>query len=518
MSEVIAPQRQGVFVGEVQQIQVHPYFNEQMSEHPLSPAYADRLADLLPPDWHMHRQDVWLFARKTSIAARGDHPHALTQGFKIHVSAAPQYARRVLDVVVPVCVSHGTEFKIIGDPELHGFLNSKRQERGSSGKFMTVYPANEESFKDLIEIIHQRTRDEEVAGPRILSDRQYKDSKILFYRYGGFYSPQRVRIDGTHEFCLTSPAQEYVPDERLPYFRLPSWVSDPFQADHDEDEDEAMGTVLLNNRYLIDSAMGFSNSGGIYFGIDSQSQEAVFVKEARPLTNCWTVGDEVWDATTLLRREYGTLQRLTDMDCIPRPIDCFEEAEHTFLVEQRITALTLRQYWALNDVILAPYIRRPGRLAAWVDKFSSIAGSLIRMIQDIHERGVLLGDLSPENLLIDPRTMRMWLVDFESAVSQDDTKTVQHAALWGTPGFVNPTRLTRGRLVPEDDFYAAAMTLYSGLASVTALFTLAPGAQELFLDRFVSLGLPLSVKNVITSLSQGAVNQAITELERLPRS
>ncbi|MFJ8085500.1 class III lanthionine synthetase LanKC [Streptomyces sp. NPDC096205] len=490
---------------------VDPRYYEPLSRRPITPEYRDALRRLLPAAWVLQRGDVWLHARGPA-GASPPMAEAPSQGFKIHVSSTPSHALRLLELVVPVCVEYGVEFKTAGDPVLLSVLNSKLQERGHSGKFMTLYPPDEGVFTELIEALHRRTADEPVEGPYILSDRRYRDSRVLFYRYGGFRPPRRLNIDGTTSTYLVSPSGSYVADERLPHFHLPHWVRDPFavQADAPEEETEENSSgILLNDRYLIEGALVFSNAGGVYHGTDKITLEPVVVKEARRLTNCWTSEDRVWDAVDVLRHEYDMLRHLEGLDFVPRPIDLFRDWEHTFLVEERIEGIALHDFWARDDLILAPYIRREGRLERFVPRFRNVAEQLIAMVEQVHARGVLLGDLSPNNILIDPVTQRMRLIDFECAVREDDEAALrEYGGQLGTPGFLNPERFSRNRLLPCDDWYAVAMLLHGCVVPVTALFSLNPAARDVFLDEFVELGLPACAKSVITQLMAGAVDEA----------
>ncbi|MFI8423517.1 hypothetical protein [Streptomyces sp. NPDC085479] len=420
-----------------------------------------------------------------------------------------------MEIIVPECVERGIEFKVVGDPQLHVMLDGKRQTRAASGKFMTIYPLETEAMRELIETLYLLTRDKPLTGPHILSDRRYRDSKILSYRYGGFYPPQRVRIDGTHESLLVSPGGELVPDERVPYFTLPPWVVDPFGTG--PPFRGAGEQIALKERYLVESAYGFSNAGGTYYGTDTVTGAPVFIKEGRPLTNCWVRDGHSWDSTDILRHEFNVLEKLRSLPWVPGPLDCFEDAEHTFMVQERVTGMNVRQFWARNDVILSPYIRMSGRLDRWVPIFRTVAEKLISMVVEVHRRGVLLGDLSPDNVLIDPESRDMWLVDFESAVLDEDDPD-QHArgVLWGTPGFMRPNRADAQRLSPGDDFYAAGMILYGALCPVNQLFELNPSAREVFLDGFTTLGLPHAVRRTIDALLAGDSRKALDLLESLP--
>ncbi|MCG5213021.1 class III lanthionine synthetase LanKC N-terminal domain-containing protein [Streptosporangium soli] len=483
-------------------------FYEPLARHPLSPEYTDVLAELLPDSWEQQRGDVWVHALRPRTSRR------VAQGFKIHVSCTPAHALRALRIIAPVCVERGVEFKVAGDPALLYILNSKPQGRGNSGKFMTIYPPDEEIFKNLLEDLYQRTKDEEIEGPYILSDQRYKDSRALFYRYGGFLPARRLNIDGTQSTFLVSPSGEYLPDQRLPYFHLPDWIKDPFAGPFgDVTSGDHEGDAVLKDRYLIEGALAFSNCGGIYHGTDTADGKPVIIKEARPLTNCWSTETRSWDAVDSLKREYEVLRRLECLDFIPTPIDLFQDWEHTFLVEERLDGDSFNDYWGKEDVILGPYIRRDGRIERFLPRFKHVAESLIPMVAAVHGQGVLLGDLSPRNILIDPGTLRMWFIDFESAIwGEGDGERMSFSAQWGTPGFMHPERVSRNSLLPADDLYALGMVLYHCVVPVNMLFRLKPQAVPEFLDRFIELGVPGEVKAVVSSLLRGAPDEALDVL------
>jgi hypothetical protein len=469
----------------------HQYFYERADYHPLSSEYLDILYATVPSSWEIKRDDVWV---QVSAPSNGPPP---SQGFKIHVTITPNHAKNVLELFVPRCISRDIDFKIIGDTALHLELNSKRFPRAASGKFMTIYPKDLQTFETFIEDLYQCSREKLLAGPRILSDRIYKDSKILSYRYGGFFPRRQVNIDGTHATMLRTPNEGWIVDERVPYFMLPDWIKDPFGGTRTIRQPL---TVRLRGRYDIDRALSFSNAGGIYRGVDIETGQEVAVKEARPLTNFWISGNASWDAVDLLKREYSILQRLAG-DCpVPRPVDYFEDCGHSFLVEDYIHGVDLRKFWAKDDVILAPFIRTRGRILTWTRAFTYVADSLLKIVGKIHDQGVVIGDLSPENVLIDLDTRRLSILDFESAVTDDDDDDWRiFSAMWGTPGFIDVAR-SSGRLIScEDDWYSVAMILYASLAPAQLLL-LNPRARENSLANFELLGVPTDVASLINCL------------------
>jgi hypothetical protein len=483
----------------------HPHFYEPIGRIALLPEYTNRLKGLLPDDWQVSRWDVWVGATPQNAASR-------PQGFKIHVSSTPRHALRTLDVVVPELVSRGIGFKIAGDPRLLSLLISKRTGRGGAGKFMTIYPRDTDTFRELIEALHVRTRGEDLAGPYILSDRRYRDSKVLYYRYGGFEPRSVLTPEGTRTSVIRDPDGRDVPDERTPFFRLPEWVEDPFGG---AQALEYRGEPILNERYRVDSVIVFSNAGGVYRGTDLRTDRPVIIKEARPYAHFWSSGPVTVDAVAILEREFRILERLNPLGVVPEPIDLFSEWEHTFLVESVLPGRTFQQFWSHDDNILGPFIRREGRVERFVPHFREIAARVIDTVVRIHERGVILGDLSPNNVFIDPETHSLGLIDFESAfITGQGEEFSEISRAWGTAGYVDTKkREERGRLSVEDDAYAVGMLLYSAVCPVQNFFSLNPSARECFIDRFVELGVPVQVKQVIVALLEGDMAGAKRILE-----
>lgn len=474
----------------------------------MSDTYTSVLESLLPDDWETYRFDVWVGAHPKDADA------GPAQGFKIHVSSIPQCAPQVLRLVVPECLATGTPFKMAGDPDMLALLLSKRYGRGGAGKFMTIYPEDETAFKHLIQRLHAVTKDEDVVGPYILSDRRYADSRVLYYRYGGFTGQSHLQADGTRKHVLVAPDGSFQEDVRTPYFSLPTWVPDPFGETVTL---EAPSSAMLHDRYRIDAVLTFSNTGGVYKAVDTATGQNVVVKEARPYTNIWSEGDTLYDATKMLEREYVVMQRLADLEAVPDVVDFFQEWEHTFLVEEEVPGSTLHAFWGRSDMLLAPYIDRPGRLGTFMPVFHRVASSMIDLVEAVHERNVLLGDLSPLNVLIDNGTYEIHLIDFESAsLPGDDGDALAYSMAWSTAGFLNPERVHRGRLDWKDDYYALGMLLYSFAIPVESLFDVAPDAQARFMDGFIGLGLPVEVRDVVDSLLTADVDRARAVLSAWP--
>jgi hypothetical protein len=145
------------------------------------------------------------------------------QGWKIHVSAGLDNARRVLVQVHEYCVEHRISYKHLRSLMILLARNSKYAPRDGSAKLITIYPADEDELGRVLEDLAVRLEGEH--GAYILSDLRYGDGP-LYVRYGGF-AEQWVEHDGNRVLAIRKPDGRLVPDKREPTFSVPDWVKVP---------------------------------------------------------------------------------------------------------------------------------------------------------------------------------------------------------------------------------------------------------------------------------------------------
>src|SRR5262245_60774588 len=90
----------------------------------------------VPEGWTREPLDDWLIYAPSGATLP-------PQGWKIHVSARLDNAVRILDTVWNYCVPRGLAFKFIRGPQPLLMRNSKYAPRRGSGKFVTIYPADD---------------------------------------------------------------------------------------------------------------------------------------------------------------------------------------------------------------------------------------------------------------------------------------------------------------------------------------------------------------------------------------
>ena len=351
---------------------------------PMEDHFLDPVRRILPQDWVTDRTGPWFHCHP---------PHARIpdQGWKIHVSATLGNSVPVLATVVRLLVREAVPFKFAIDKLMLYFLNFKRWPRGGAGKFITVYPTDVEQCRALLESLHRVTVG--FDGPYILSDRRYKDG-IVFYRYGGLLPVRVLDEKGGRTLVVKAADGALLNDDRLPYFQLPPGVADPFLVE--EPSTFEGDFTLKEGRYRIESALAFSNTGGVYRARDTETGTEVLIKEARPFTNTSNLGT---DAVYLLKKEYRLLAMLEDAVVAPRPMDFFKQWEHFYLVEEFVEGVALR-YFIMGRALALRTRPTPEAAKAYYDDYRRVFLSVANALKVLHDRGIVFGDLSLLNLLV----------------------------------------------------------------------------------------------------------------------
>jgi hypothetical protein len=110
---------------------------------------------------------------------------ALTQGWKLHVSATPLSAVEVLDAALDVLLAAGVRFKVVKSIELLRSLNAGQFGLTQIGKFITVYPSDDLGAVAIAVQLDEATNGR--RGPRVPTDRPLRSGSLVHYRYGGMH-------------------------------------------------------------------------------------------------------------------------------------------------------------------------------------------------------------------------------------------------------------------------------------------------------------------------------------------
>jgi serine/threonine protein kinase len=173
----------------------------------------------------------------------------------------------------------------------------------------------------------------------------------------------------------------------------------------------------------------------------------VILKEARP-----DVGTDEFgrDAIDMLRHEASVLRHVAPLGIAPKVVDEFTQEGHYFLVEELIPGQSLRQ-----------------RADASIDgglsqgELIDMAVRLARMLQELHRRGVVVRDFSPNNIMLMPDG-DLRLIDLEmAAVRQEATGSWAVFGIGGgTPGISAPEQFKGAMPDCTADLFSLGATLF----------------------------------------------------------
>lgn len=406
---------------------LYTLFNEKYYESPEKYIRTSELSDIvtkyITPDFSIMESGLW-----TMVNVKDANFPA--QGWKIHISATFSNYKEILEIVTKYSVECKLPFKFSGDSKLFHIINEKSVSRTLAGKFITIYPSDEENFLRHIENLFQLLKS--FQGPYILSDRRYKDCKVLYYRYGNLKYQTKMNSRGEVESYLIAPSGEVVEDNRKPFWNLPSWIVDPLEHLQMQSKDDG---PLLVNRYKIIKPLSYSSSGGVYEALDISSDQTVIIKEARPYT-----GQNFKDnshAIDRLKNEFKKLTILRDLNVTPQPIDFFEVWEHAFLVQEKVDGKSLGNYIINNNPLTRGYDNKEVAYIYSSD-LPDIWKKIAEYIGKVNKQGVIINDISINNILVQKNEkgrIFIKLIDFEAAYTpESEMKIDLH-----TPGF----RLTK---------------------------------------------------------------------------
>ena len=408
----------------------------------------------VPAGWHRSVRGLW--ANLTP-----DDAPLVEQGWKIHLSATPHTAEATLDRAAAVCVARGVPFKFLRSGQALLLMGNKNMPRGSSGKFVTVYPAHEAELQDLLGELLAAL--DGLPGPYILSDLRIGRGPV-HVRYGAFIDLRCPDETGIPVPALRDPSGELVPDVRAPVFHVPEWVPlPPVLEPHAAARQEARDDTFP---YLVREPLHFSNAGGIYRAEHSDTGQQVVLREARPFSG---LDGARADAVERLHNEYRALLTLQGLDCVPRLYGMRTVWEHHFLIEEYIEGPTLLEA-VIGRMPLPGRDTSEAAFDAYASWAATVTDNLAAALDAFHARGVCFRDVHPRNVIVRPDDSVV-LVDFEYATDLD----ARDLSRVGAAGFTAPA----GATGVEADRYGLWATWLFMLMMLTEMIDLDPSKAEL---------------------------------------
>lgn len=375
------------------------------------------------------------------------------QGWKIHLSTTTSQAAELLRIATEFCVEHAMPFKHLPDASVLVASNAKDANRAGSGKFVTIYTSSYDQLELALRTLGDETA--HLTGPYVLSDLRWVKGPV-FVRYGGFHRMSVDVADGQVP-AIRHPDGHLVPDVRQPTFAPPVWADiPPFLLPLKQQYDDVQVPLGFPT---ITGALHHSNAGGVYVGVNDGRD--VVVKEARPFAGLTPDGR---DAVERSAHEARVLSDLSDNPRIGSLVRAFEVHGHHYLVLERVSGKPLQQAIVARHPLIKDFASD-----AEVDGYNAwavqVGERLQRAVQDLHDSGLVHGDLHPGNVIVDDDGAVV-LIDLEMA----SPIAARSAAVIGAPGYTAPA----GVVGKDADQFSLDRIKLSLFAPVAPLFDLEP--------------------------------------------
>lgn len=305
-------------------------------------------------------------------------------GFKIHLSATIETYQQLFDLCEPYLMSKKISFKYLKTKEAVNYNFSVQESSAESGKFITIYPRDKEHFKELIEELYQLIPKHQ-EGIYILSDRAYKDSRCIFYRYGCIKMEEHFLEDNLP--TLFGPQGEKWQDYQKNYFDLPDWIEDIQEPIVGEPS-------YLLEHYQLQGILKSNNGGNIYLAKSKKNQQPVVIKESRP----FILYHPSLRKEALRKAEWSLLKKVSGP--LLKRVERVKEWINTYYIYEYEKGHSLGDFLEAHSL----FVYKRSQLSDNYQHFRQLMKSfhgILKTVAALHEKGLVLNDIYPDNFQID---------------------------------------------------------------------------------------------------------------------
>lgn len=355
---------------------------------------------------------------------------AVSHGWKLHVSSRAERYVELVSILLEEAAVRAVPFKLAMDEKTVHLINDGQAGGTQIGKVITFYPDSDRSARALGERLAHLLQG--WPGPVIENELRLAPRAPVFTRYGSFQRRvQRTRL-GLQMDVIEAPSGELVRDLRGVPLHEAIGVECPFEG-----AALARAPQVVGERFVLVSLMVETNHSKVYHAVDMASCDECLVKLVRRHASTDQAGR---DAADRLRSEYDLLTEL-QMPQLTQPRAFHAGDDWAALAMTRFPAIDLYAW------------RRSAKPAA---AQRTVAANIVAVLCSLHERGVIVGDINPRNILVGA-ALDVYFIDFECAVRQPGRNEPTE---FGAHGYLHPEVAAGARLAPRHDLYGLAAVLF----------------------------------------------------------
>lgn len=311
--------------------------------------------------------------------------------WKVHISPKIEDFEIVKKIVHKIATECGVTYKRVVDRDAMYLLSSVGVPASQIGKLITLYPSTVSIAKNLLNRLYDELK--HYDGIEVISDRPYKDSKVIWYRYG------------THSPLETEK------EERKPYFVLPENITDPFVS-----EDQFLTGSIIQKQYTFIKILRRKGEGNIYLA-KNKMDEQVVIKEVRK--NVY-ISPNI-KKTAQKEFEFQFISRVNNNKNlnIPKAIEKIEEKYSIFYVYAYVQGNSLENFPAL-----VRFMESTSKDKSEILK--NIIFQLLNSMRELSFLGIDKLDIHPGNFIISNN--KLFWIDLDYCESQ--TPLFQTRGFW----------------------------------------------------------------------------------------
>lgn len=219
------------------------------------------------------------------------------------------------------------------------------------------------------------------------------------------------------------------------------------------------GQALAGGRYVIQRPLSQGGMGALFLATDREAFDRTVVIKVLLDDALAGAPQDVQAASARFEREARTLASLT-YPTIPQIFSYFADGARNYIVMAYVEGRDLSQGLTRAD----PATQQP--IAGHACPLADVLRwgvALCRTLEYLASRTppVIHQDIKPANLILNPHSGELFLVDFGAARARAAAAPGGGArtAVFGTPGYAAPEQY-QGQSDPKSDIYALAATLY----------------------------------------------------------
>lgn len=343
-----------------------------------------RYNDLLKTNGIIPSDSPWSFPKQ------GIKSYGKNYGWKIHISASIVNLIDIIQTFFIINKELKLDFKILSSLSVIEGINIGRYGNSQVGKIITIYPKQAEVEKVLKRLSYAFKK---YSGISVGSDYQFMLSENIYYRYGTL-TEDIFNIDRRNKTLL--PSKIPIMDLKIKRYNA------------------------LPDRYIILSILSQTGTKAVYLGLDLDGNKKIIIRYATPLHDIDLFGidsvDRLNNCLEILQDEKHT--------SLEKVVDSFYLERSFVLITEKVDGLTLESFFKTypetSDVVKLKIFKK-----------------IVYIINFLHKKSIIFRDLSFKNLIINPYTHAVTLIDFEYAVKINELASYggQKISVAGTYGF-----------------------------------------------------------------------------------